>query len=92
MKIAFGTDAGVGAHGDNWLEFVYMTEAGMPAMAAIQSATIEGARLLGMEQELGSIKAGKLADIIAVPGNPLEDTKILGQVSFVMKDGQIYKQ
>jgi imidazolonepropionase-like amidohydrolase len=92
VKIAFGTDAGVGAHGDNWLEFVYMTEAGMPAMAAIQSATIEGARLLGMEQELGSIKAGKLADIIAVPGNPLEDIRTLGQVSFVMKDGQIYKQ
>ncbi|OZB39565.1 MAG: amidohydrolase [Alishewanella sp. 34-51-39] len=92
VKIAFGTDAGVGAHGDNWLEFVYMTEAGMPAMAAIQSATIEGARLLGMEQELGSIKAGKLADIIAVPGNPLDDIKTLGQVSFVMKDGQIYKQ
>lgn len=92
VKIAFGTDAGVGAHGDNWLEFVYMTEAGMPAMAAIQSATIEGARLLGMEQELGSIKAGKLADIIAVPGNPLNDIKTLGQVSFVMKDGQIYKQ
>jgi len=92
VKIAFGTDAGVGAHGDNWLEFVYMTEAGMPVMAAIQSATIEGARLLGMEQELGSIKAGKLADIIAVPGNPLDDIKTLGQVSFVMKDGQIYKQ
>lgn len=92
VKIAFGTDAGVGAHGDNWLEFVYMTEAGMPAMAAIQSATIEGARLLGMEQELGSIKAGKLADIIAVPGNPLDDIKTLGQVSFVMKDGQIFKR
>ncbi len=92
VKIAFGTDAGVGAHGDNWREFVYMTEAGMPAMAAIQSATIEGARLLGMEQELGSIKVGKLADIIAVPGNPLQDIQLMGQVSFVMKDGQIYKQ
>lgn len=92
VKIAFGTDAGVGAHGENWREFVYMTEAGMPAMAAIQSATIEGARLLGMEQELGSIKVGKLADIIAVPGNPLQDIQLMGQVSFVMKDGQIYKQ
>ncbi len=92
VKIAFGTDAGVGAHGDNWREFVYMTEAGMPAMAAIQSATIEGARLLGMEHELGSIKVGKLADIIAVPGNPLQDIQLMGQVSFVMKDGQIYKQ
>lgn len=92
VKIAFGTDAGVGAHGDNWLEFVYMTEAGMPPLPAILSATIEGAKLLGVEQELGSIKAGKIADIIAVPGNPLDDIKVMGQVSFVMKDGKIYKQ
>lgn len=92
VKIAFGTDAGVGAHGDNWLEFVYMTEAGMPALAALQAATIEGAKLLGMEQELGSIKVGKLADIIAVPGDPLQDIQLMGQVSFVMKDGQVFKQ
>ncbi|GGW66753.1 metal-dependent hydrolase family protein [Alishewanella tabrizica] len=92
VKIAFGTDAGVGAHGDNWREFVYMTEAGMPAMAAIQSATIEGAKLLGVEQELGSIRAGKFADIIAVPGDPLQDITVMGQVSFVMKAGQIFKQ
>ncbi len=92
VKIAFGTDAGVFEHGNNWREFVYMTEAGMPAMAAIQSATIEGARLLGVEDELGSIKAGKLADIIAVEGNPLEDINAMGQVRFVMKGGQVYKQ
>lgn len=92
VKIAFGTDAGVGAHGENWREFVYMTEAGMPAMAAIQAATIEGAKLLGIEQELGSIRAGKLADIIAVPGDPLQDISVMGQVSFVMKAGKIYKQ
>lgn len=92
VKIAFGTDAGVGAHGDNWLEFVYMTEAGMPPLPAILSATIEGAKLLGLEQELGSIKVGKLADIIAVPGNPLDDINLMGQVSFVMKNGKIYKQ
>lgn len=92
VKIAFGTDAGVGAHGENWREFVYMTEAGMPAMAAIQAATIEGARLLGVEQELGSIRVGKIADIIAVPGDPLQDISIMGQVSFVMKAGKIYKQ
>lgn len=92
VKIAFGTDAGVGAHGENWREFVYMTEAGMPAMAAIQSATIEGAKLLGVEQELGSIRAGKLADIIAVPGDPLQDISQMGKVSFVMKAGKIYKQ
>ncbi|GAB60049.1 metal-dependent hydrolase family protein [Rheinheimera nanhaiensis] len=92
VKIAFGTDAGVFEHGNNWREFVYMTEAGMPAMVAIQSATIEGARLLGVEDELGSIKAGKLADIIAVEGNPLEDINAMGQVRFVMKGGQVYKQ
>lgn len=92
VKIAFGTDAGVGEHGENWREFVYMTEAGMPAMAAIQAATIEGAKLLGVEQELGSIRAGKIADIIAVPGDPLQDISIMGKVSFVMKAGKIYKQ
>ena len=68
-----------------------MTEAGMPAMAAIQSATIEGARLLGVEAELGSIKAGKIADIIAVSGNPLQDISAMGDVSFVMKAGTVYK-
>ncbi|MDX1679005.1 amidohydrolase family protein [Arsukibacterium sp.] len=92
VKIAFGTDAGVYPHGDNWREFIYMTEAGMPAMAAIQSATIEGAKLLGAEAELGSISPGKYADIIAVPGDPLQDIRLMGDVSFVMKAGKIYKQ
>ena len=92
VKIAFGTDAGVFPHGENWREFVYMTEAGMPAMAAIQSATIEGARLLGVEAELGSISRGKIADIIAVPGDPLQDIKLMGDVRFVMKAGTVYKQ
>jgi imidazolonepropionase-like amidohydrolase len=91
VNIAFGTDAGVGMHGDNWLEFVYMTEGGMSPLAAIQSATIHGARLLGVEDTLGSIKAGKLADLVAVPGNPLQDIQQMGQVQFVMKDGVIVK-
>ncbi len=92
VKIAFGTDAGVFEHGQNWREFIYMTEAGMPALEAILSATIEGAKLLGVADELGSIKAGKIADIIAVPGDPLADIQQMGQVSFVMKAGQIYRQ
>lgn len=92
VKIAFGTDAGVGMHGDNWQEFVFMTEAGMPAMTALQSATIESARLLGVSDNLGSLKVGKIADIVAVPGNPLQDIQLMGKVSFVMKAGVIYKQ
>ena len=88
VKIAFGTDSGVSPHGDNAKEFVYMVEAGMPAMAAIQSATIEAAKLLRAEEEIGSIAAGKLADIIAVDGDPLADISVMTNVSFVMKDGK----
>ncbi len=91
VQIAFGTDAGVYPHGENWKEFLYMTEAGMPPMEAIQSATMGGAMLLGMEDELGSVEAGKRADIIAVEGNPLENIAQMKQVRFVMKDGVIYK-
>jgi imidazolonepropionase-like amidohydrolase len=92
VKIAFGTDAGVFAHGKNWIEFVYMTEAGMPAMEAIQSATKNGALLLGMWDKLGSIEKGKVADIIAVDGDPLTDIKVMGKVVFVMKEGKVYKR
>lgn len=92
VKIAFGTDAGVYMHGLNWLEFTYMVEAGMPAMDAIKSATIKAAELLGMEDQLGSIQAGKIADFTAVNGDPLKDIQVMGQVSFVMKDGLIFKQ
>ena len=90
--IMFGTDCGVCAHGDNGKEFGYMVEAGMPAMAAIRSATIVPARYLGVDDRLGSIGAGKLADIVAVPGNPLDDIHALERVSFVMKEGVIYKR
>ncbi len=91
VKITFGTDAGVYKHGKNWLEFIYMMEAGMPAMATIKAATIHAADLLGMKDQLGSIETGKLADIIAVDGNPLQDNKAFEKVSFVMKDGVVYK-
>ncbi|TWI81226.1 imidazolonepropionase-like amidohydrolase [Lacibacter cauensis] len=92
VKIAFGTDAGVFAHGKNWMEFVYMTEAGMPAMEAIQSATKNAATMLNMWDKLGSIEKGKIADIIAVDGDPLTDIQVMGKVVFVMKDGKVYKK
>ncbi|WP_421774136.1 amidohydrolase family protein [Gracilimonas sp.] len=91
VKIAFGTDAGVFPHGLNGKEFKYMTEVGMPAMEAIQSATMTAATVLGLEAEIGSIETGKLADIVATDKNPLEDVTTLERVSFVMKDGVIYK-
>ena len=69
-----------------------MIEAGMPAMEAIKAATINAAELLGMKDQLGSIEVGKLADIVAVDGDPLTDPKVFGKIIFVMKDGVIYKQ
>ncbi|MDQ6812234.1 MAG: amidohydrolase family protein, partial [Bacteroidota bacterium] len=92
VKIAFGTDAGVYPHGKNALEFVYMTEAGMPPMEAIKAATVNAADLLGITEERGSISKGKMADIIAVTGDPLQDIKVLGTIDFVMKEGKIYKE
>jgi imidazolonepropionase-like amidohydrolase len=92
VKIAFGTDAGVFMHGKNWKEFVYMVEAGMPAIEAIRTATVGGAELLGVSHILGSIEKGKLADIIAVDGDPLADINVMEKVVFVMKAGVIYKQ
>jgi imidazolonepropionase-like amidohydrolase len=92
VKIAFGTDAGVQPHGTNWEEFVFMVKNGMPEMEAIQSATMETAKLLKIDDTLGSIEAGKIADIIAVNGDPLEDISLLKSISFVMKDGKVYKQ
>lgn len=91
VKIAFGTDAGVFAHGKNWMEFVYMTEVGMPILEAIHSATVNGAELLGASDQLGSVEKGKLADIIAVDGDPTKDVRVMGKVKFVMKDGVVYK-
>jgi imidazolonepropionase-like amidohydrolase len=91
VKIAFGTDAGVYAHGKNWLEFVYMTEAGMPILECIKTATVNAADLLGVSDILGSIERGKYADIIAVDGDPTKDVQVMGKVSFVMKNGVVYK-
>ncbi|MGO1069444.1 amidohydrolase family protein [Lysobacter sp. CA199] len=91
VKIAFGTDMGVGPHGDNAREFLYMVEAGIPASVALQAATIRAAEVLGVDDQ-GVIETGKRADIVAVKGNPVEDINMVMNVDFVMKDGQVYKQ
>ena len=88
VKIAFGTDAGVQAHGTNWREFVYMSENGMPAIETIKAATIETAKLLSIDMTHGSITVGKVADLVAVKGNPLNDMNLMQNISFVMKGGE----
>ncbi len=91
VNIAFGTDAGVFPHGQNAKEFGYMVEVGMPPMEAIQSATLINAKVLGLANELGQIKPNFIADIVATDSNPLEDITAMERISFVMKDGIIYK-
>ncbi|WP_405227389.1 amidohydrolase family protein [Dokdonia sp. Asnod1-B02] len=92
VKIAFGTDAGVFPHGENAKEFRYMTEYGWSPMFAIQSATITNGKLLDMEGQLGVIAAGYLADIVATDNDPTQDITTTERVSFVMKNGIVYKQ
>jgi imidazolonepropionase-like amidohydrolase len=92
VKIAFGTDAGVFPHGTNAREFGYMVEAGMPVIEAIRCATIVNAEILQMADKIGSLETGKLADIIATDENPLKNVKTLEKVTFVMKEGVVYKQ
>ena len=92
VQIAFGTDAGVSKHGRNADEFELMVKHGMPASAAIAAATTGAAHLLGVDKEVGSLEAGKAADIIAVSGNPLADITVLKNVRFVMKGGSVFKR
>jgi len=91
VPIAFGTDAGVFKHGENAREFVYMVEAGMPEMKALQVATIEPAKILKMESQSGQIAPGFYADIIAVDEDPTENIETMKNVIFVMKEGKVYK-
>jgi len=90
VPIAFGTDAGVSPHGDNAREFEFMVEAGMPANEALQTATVNAAKVLG-QADLGQIAPGFRADVVAVPRNPLEDIALTRRVDFVMKDGAVIK-
>lgn len=92
VKIAFGTDAAVYPHGQNAKEFAYMVGAGIPAAYALQAATTHAAELLRKSRDLGSIAAGKYADIVAVHGDPLQDIAIMQKVDFVMKAGTVYRQ
>ncbi len=92
VGIAFGTDAGVFRHGDNSKEFRFMEAAGMPAIETIQSATVTNAKILDMENEIGQLKKGFLADIIAVNQDPTKHIETMENVVFVMKDGTVYKQ
>ena len=91
VKIAFGTDSGVSAHGDNWQEFALMVKGGMSPLETIQSATLETAKLFRLENEIGKIRTGFSADIIALRDNPLENIESLKDISFVMKEGTRYK-
>jgi len=91
VKIALGTDAAVYPHGDNALEFVLMAADGMKPAQALRAGTSVAAELLGLSNKLGTLEPGKLADVVAVPGNPLQDIKVTQSVFFVMKDGMIYR-
>ena len=92
VKMSFGTDLGVCPYGTSPKQFAFMVKYGMTPMQAIQSATTNAADLLGHSKELGSIKPGKYADLVAVSGDPLSDIRVLENVEFVMKDGKVYKQ
>ena len=91
VRIAFGTDAGVSKHGRNADEFALMVQHGMTPMAAIEAATVNAADLLGLSSEVGTLEAGKRADLIAVEGDPLADVTVLTDVDFVMRDGRVYR-
>lgn len=91
VKIAFGTDSGVSVHGENAREFELMVAGGMPPMEAIQSATLATAKLLKIDDRLGTLETGKLADVVAVKGNPLDDISLMTRMAFVMKEGAVYK-
>jgi imidazolonepropionase-like amidohydrolase len=91
VLIAYGTDSGVSAHGNNGQEFALMVGAGMSEMDAILTATINAAKLLKIDNKLGTVTQGKLADLVAVKGNPLDDISLMEKIDFVMKDGKVVK-
>ncbi len=91
VKIALGTDAAVFPHGDNALEFAFMAADGMTPAQSLMAGTTSAAELLGLQDKIGALKPGMLADVVAVPGNPIENIKLTQSVIFVMKDGAILR-
>ena len=91
VKIAFGTDSGEPEHGENANEFLQLVGVGMSEIDAIKAATVTAAELMGLSDELGTIEAGKHADIVATGSSPLDDIAVLKSVHFVMKDGVVFK-
>jgi imidazolonepropionase-like amidohydrolase len=92
VPMAMGSDVGPFPHGTQAREFVLMVKYGMSPLAALQAGTLNGARLLGWQDQIGALKPGHFADIVAVPGDPLQDIGVLQNVAFVMKGGTIYKR
>jgi imidazolonepropionase-like amidohydrolase len=92
VRIGFGTDAGVFAHGRNAQEFAQLVRGGMTPVQALKAATSVDAALFGIDDRLGSLEAGKIADIIAMPGDPTSDIRATERVSFVMKEGRVVKR
>ena len=92
VPIAMGSDVGPFPHGTQAREFVLLVQNGMTPLSALQAGTLNGAKLLSWQDEIGNLKPGYFADIIAVEGNPLEDISVLQKVSFVMKGGAVYKR
>jgi imidazolonepropionase-like amidohydrolase len=92
VNIVFGTDTGVSPHGENAREFALMVDAGMPPMEAIRSATSAAAHFLGIDDRLGTVETGKIADLVAVPGDPLTDISLMTEAAFVMKEGRIHRR
>jgi imidazolonepropionase-like amidohydrolase len=91
VRIAFGSDAGVYPHGENARQFALYVALGLSTMEAISTATRNAAELIGASNDIGTIEAGKYADLVAVPGNPLDDIRVLEAIPFVMKGGRIVK-
>ena len=91
VPVAYGTDIGVFPHGENWRDFSVMVECGMTPLEAIRTATLNSARMNGIDHEVGTLEMGRKADIIGVDGNPVDDVSSLRRVRLVMRDGRIFK-